>query len=159
MRKSLAGLAILALWAAPPPLHAQMTLGPTVAWESDLDFGVGATIRAPLPSMGDGVGIMGDVLIFFPDLSDYFEINGNMTYDLPLQESTALPFVLAGLTLGRTSGEVLGVSFSDTALRLNIGAGVEFDAGTLRPSAGVRIELGNGDAAVFFASIPFALGG
>lgn len=159
MRKRLAGLAIIGLWAAAPPLQAQMTLGPTVAWEADLDFGIGGTLRAPLASVGEGVGIMADFLIFFPDLSDYFEINGNLTYDLPLQESTALPFVLAGVTIGRTSGEVLGISFSDTAVRLNIGGGVEFDAGTLRPSAGVRIELGDGDAVVFFASIPFAIGG
>lgn len=159
MLKRLAGLAVVGVWASTAPLQAQMTLGPTVAWEADLDFGVGATLRAPLGSVGEGVGIMADFLIFFPDISDYFELNGNVTYDLPLEESTALPFVLAGLTIGRTSGEVLGVSFSDTAVRVNIGGGVEFDAGTLRPSAGLRIELGDGDAVVFFASIPFALGG
>jgi hypothetical protein len=158
MRKRLVGLAAVGLWAATAPLQAQMTLGPTVAWESDLDFGVGATFRAPLTSAGEGVGIMADVLIFFPDVGDYFEINGNVTYDLPLEESTALPFVLAGLTIGRSSGEVLGVSLSDTAVRLNIGGGVEFDAGTLRPSAGIRIELGDGDAVIFFASIPFTVG-
>ena len=82
-----------------------------------------------------------------------------VTYDLPLQESTALPFVLGGLTVGRSSVEALGVSYSDTALRLNIGGGVEFDAGTLRPTVGLRLELGDGDALILFASIPFAIGG
>jgi hypothetical protein len=53
---------------------------------------------------------------------------------------------------------VLGLSFSDTASRLNIGGGLEFNAGTLRPTAGLRIELGDGDAFVLFVSLPFALG-
>ena len=99
-------------------------------------------------------------LIFFPDAGDYLEFNGNVTYDLPLAESTAVPFVLAGLTIGRSSVEVpLGGTVSDTAARLNLGGGIEFDAGTLRPTAGVRVEFGDGDAFVLFATLPFALGG
>lgn len=159
MRNRLVGLAVLGLSVTTVPLQAQVTLGPTLAWENDLDFGIGATLRAPLASAGDGVGVMADFMVFFPDVGDYFEVNGYVTYDLPLQESTALPFVLGGVTIGRTSGEVLGVSYSNTAVRLDVGGGVEFDAGTLRPLAGLRLELGDGDALVFFASIPFALGG
>jgi hypothetical protein len=102
---------------------------------------------------------MADFLIFFPDFSDYFELNANLTYDFSLQESTAVPFILGGLTLGHSSAEVLGISVSDTALRLNLGGGVQFDAGTLRPMAGMRVELGDGDALILFASLPFALGG
>lgn len=165
MKKSFLGtvgiLTITGL-AAAPSLNAQgtqATLGPTLAWENDLDIGIGATLRAPLPDLGDGIGIMADFLIFFPDVGDYFELNANITYDLPLEESTALPFLLAGLTIGRSSLEVLGQSESDTAARLNLGAGLEFDAGTLRPTAGLRIELGDGDAFILFASLPFALGG
>jgi hypothetical protein len=159
MRKHLVGLATLGLLVTTVPLQAQATLGPTLAWEDDLDLGIGATLRAPLVSAGERVGLMAEFLIFFPSVGDYFEINGHVTYDLPLQESTALPFVLGGLTVGRASGEVLGVSYSDTALRLNIGGGVEFDAGTLRPTVGLRLELGDGDALILFASIPFAIGG
>jgi hypothetical protein len=158
MGKHLVGLATVGALMTAASLQAQATLGPTLAWENDLDLGVGATLRAPLPSVGEGVGVMADLLIFFPNLSDYFEINANVTYDLPLQESTSMPFVLAGLTLGRSSAEMMGVSFSDTAVRLNIGGGVEFGAGKLRPTAGLRIELGDGDALILFASIPFALG-
>ncbi len=159
MRKRFVGPAVLGLSMTTVPLQAQVKLGPTLAWENDLDFGIGGTLRAPLASAGEGVGFMAEFVVFFPDYGDYFEVNGYVTYDLPLQASTALPFVLGGLTIGRTSGEALGVSFSDTAVRLNIGGGVEFDAGTLRPMAGLRLELGDGDALVFFASIPFAIGG
>ena len=155
--RHLIGLAAISVLATTAPLQAQVTLGPTLAWENDLDLGIGATLRAPVASIGEGVGIMADFLIFFPDLSDYFEINANVTYDLPLEESTVVPFVLAGLTIGRSSGEVANISFSDTATRLNIGGGLEFDAGTFRPTAGLRIELGDGDAFVLFASLPFAL--
>lgn len=159
MRKHFVGLAALALLVTAAPLQAQVTLGPTLAWEDDLDFGIGGTLRAPMVSVGEGVGVMAELLIFFPDVGDYFELNGYVTYDLPLQESTALPFVFGGLTIGHRSVEVQGISGSDTALRLNIGGGVEFDAGTLRPAAGLRLEFGDGDALILFASIPFAIGG
>ena len=83
MRKHLVGLAAVGVLATTAPLQAQVTLGPTLAWENDLDVGIGGTLRAPLASVGEGVGIMADFLIFFPELSDYFEINANVTRDPP----------------------------------------------------------------------------
>lgn len=152
------GILAVSAFALTPGLHAQVSVGPTVGWENDLGVGIGATARAPLASLGEGVGLMADLLLFFPDLGDYFELNGNLTYDFPLEESTVLPFVLAGLTIGRSSVEILGQSVSNTAVRLNVGGGIEFDAGNVRPSAGLRIEFADGDAFVLFVSLPFALG-
>ncbi len=154
MLKHLVGLATVGLLAIAAPLQAQVTLGPTLAWENDLDLGIGGTLRAPLASVGDGIGILADLIVFFPEVGDYMQVNAGVTYDLPLQQSTAVPFLLAGLSLGRTS-EAGG---SDTSARLNVGGGLEFDAGKFRPTAGIRIELGDVDAFVLFASVPLALG-
>ncbi len=160
MRTRILGLAATAALLGAPGADAQVTLGPTLAWETDLDLGIGATLGAPLPAFGTGFGVMADFLIFFPDgPRDYVELNGNLTYDFPLPESTVVPFVLAGLTFARASDEVLGERQTDTDLRLNLGGGLEFSAGRMRPSAGVRVELGDGDAAILFFSLPFALGG
>lgn len=148
-----AALAVFAL--APGEGHAQVTLGPTVAYHDDADFGIGAALGLPLASFGAGVGLLADFIWFFPEgIVDYWEINGNVTYDFPLAESTVIPFVLGGLNVAHFS--VTGAS--ETELGLNLGGGIEFDAGTFRPSVGLRVELNGGEGFVFFGTLPFAMG-
>ena len=48
--------------------------------------------------------------------------------------------------------------WNHTDLGLNLGGGVEFDAGTFRPVVGVRLELSVGESFVVFAALPFQLG-
>jgi hypothetical protein len=145
-----------ALTWVPGAVQGQATLGPTLAYHDDADFGIGATLGIDASSLGAGVGFVGDFIIFFPEGDvDYLEFNANLTYDFPLQQSTVVPFALAGLNIARAS---LG-DMSDTELGLNLGGGVEFSAGSFRPSAGLRVEIEGGDGFVFFVSLPFALGG
>ena len=161
MRMRLSGIVAIAVLAVTPQLsQGQVTLGPILAYDNDIDFGIGVTLGAPLPSFGEEVGLMADFILFFPEgPGNYFEINGNVTYDFPLENSTVVPFVLAGLNLARVSGKSLGISFSDIQLGLNLGGGIEFDAGTWRPAVGARLEISGGEAWVLFASLPFELGG
>ena len=149
-------VAVAALTFVPSMVEAQSTIGPTLAYHDDADLGLGVTLRAPLSGFGDGVGIMGDFLLFFPDAADvdYLEFNGNVTYDFPLEDSAILPFVLAGLNISRSSTP----GGSNTDLGLNLGGGLEFDLGRFRPVAGGRIELGGGEAFVLFLTLPFQLG-
>lgn len=156
MRMRFFGVVATALFAfAPVSVQGQATLGPTLALGDEVDLGIGATLGVPLTSLGTGVGFMGDFLIFFPDGPvDYFEFNANLTYDFPLQETTVVPFVLAGLNIGHVSSD----SFDDTDLGLNLGGGIEFTAGRFRPSAGIKFEVDGGPDYVFFISLPFALG-
>ncbi len=159
MGKRLSGVVAFAVLAMTPSLsQGQATLGPTLAWgDSNLDLGIGATLQAPLPELGAGLGLMADFIIFFPDgPADYFEFNGNLTYDFPLANSTAVPFALAGLNFGRKSG---GGSNSDTEIGLNLGGGIRFDAGSFRPTVGAKFEIDGRDAFIVFASLPFKLGG
>jgi hypothetical protein len=159
MRRTLGGIVTIAtLFLAPSLVHAQTTLGPTLAMHDDGDLGIGATLGAPMASLGEGIGLMADFLIFFPEVGSYFEVNANLTYDFPLENSTVVPFVLAGLNIGRWSVDTGLGSGSDTDLGLNVGGGIAFDAGTFRPSVAGRFRLGDGSGFVVFATLPFVLG-
>lgn len=160
MRKFVVGIAaVAALSLNPVASQAQVTLGPTLAMHDDGDLAIGATLGAPMASLGEGIGLMADFLIFFPEVGSYFEVNGNLTYDFPLENSTVVPFVLAGLNIGRSSVDTgIAGTFSSTDAGLNIGGGVAFDAGTFRPSVAGRFRLGDGSGFVVFATLPFVLG-
>lgn len=143
--------ALLALSAVPS--QAQVLLGPEVAWNDDADFGVGVGVEVGMPSLDPAVAFLGDFLWFFPDFdADYFEFNGNLTYDLPLEETTVVPFGLAGLNVARVSGNGGG----DTDVALNLGGGVKFNMGSFRPRVAGRFALGNDTFTLFFL-LPFTV--
>jgi len=156
LRTLLGAAALLAI--TPLAARAQVLLGPTLAWHDDADIGIGATVGFELPDVATGVGFLGDFIIFFPDGFDYFELNGNVTYDFPLAESTVLPFALAGLNIAHSSVDTAFGDVSDTDVGLNIGGGIAFDAGSFRPKAGGRFRLGDGTAFVLFITLPFRMG-
>lgn len=162
MRKLVSGFAAAALLAfAPLGAQAQVQLGPTLAFSDEVDFGIGATLSAQAPQLGESLGFMGEFLYFFPegDGFDFFEINGNVTYSFPLDESTVLPFALGGLNIARASVDAGGLgSASNTDIGVNLGGGISFDLGSFRPSAGGRFVLGDFDHFVFFATLPFEVG-
>ena len=150
-------LAVLVLAGTPGAGHAQITVGPTLAYDNDVDFGLGVTLGTALPSFGEGFGLLADVIVFFPEgPTNYFEVNGNLTYDFPLEGSTVVPFLLGGINIGRVSG---GAVEAETRVGLNLGGGIDFDAGSFRPSVGVRAEVNGGELLVFFATLPFQTGG
>ena len=163
MRKLLSAFAVAAFLAlGPTGVAGQVQIGPTLALHDDFDFGIGASIAAQTPGIGEGFGFMGDFIVFFPepDNLDYIEFNGNVTYSFPLAESTVLPFVLGGLNIARASiDDTLGDSVSDTDLGVNLGGGIAFDAGSFRPLVGGRFEVNGGDGFVVFATLPFEVGG
>jgi len=160
MKKAMTVLCAAALLALLPTAgQGQVLLGPTLAWHDDADFGLGATVGFELPSLSEGVGFLGDFLLFFPNGMDYFELNGNVTYDFPRPGSTATPFALAGLNLSHASVDAgpLG-DVSDTEVSLNLGGGIAFDAGKFRPKAGGRFIIGDGTSFVLFITLPFRVG-
>ena len=103
MSRTLRALAMAAALVAVPGLvQAQATLGPTIAYHDDVHFGIGAALTLPIEAIDENVGLLADFLIFFPEEGlDYFEINGNLTYDFALEDSNAVPFGLAGLNIAR----------------------------------------------------------
>jgi hypothetical protein len=161
MRKLVTVLGAAALLSfVPVAAQAQVLIGPTLAFHDDFDFGIGATVGFDLPSIAEGAGFMGDFIYFFPDGFDYFEFNLNGTYDFPIEDSTVMPFVLAGLNIGRVSVDIGGLgSASNTDVALNLGGGVAFDAGSFRPKVGGRFAFGDGTGFVVFATLPFDVSG
>lgn len=163
MNRTLRVLALaVGLGAVPTFVQAQdATLGPALGYHNDFDFGVGAALTLPVPAIDRRVDFLADFLYFFPesDFVDYFEVNANLTFDFVLEGSTVVPFLLGGLNVALPSVEVGEVSESNTELGLNLGGGIRFDAGVLRPTVGVRLELEGGDGYVIFATVPFAVGG
>lgn len=161
-RITFAALAGSIFLLAPTQAEAQLQLGPTVAFHDDADFGVGAMVGLGIPALGEGVNFLGDFTYFFPDVDnlDYWEINGNITYDIPVEGAAVAPFLLGGLNIAQASVDVVGVGdASDTEMGLNLGGGMRFDAGSLEPIVGARVELSGGEGFVVFASLPFSVGG
>lgn len=159
-RFALVGAALAAFAVVPSTVQAQVTVGPELAWgDSNRDFGIGAAMALDMPNLGPGWGLFVDLLLFFPDGPvDYLEANGNLTYNFPLENSTAVPFALAGLSISNTSVDVMGSSQSTTDLGINLGGGVAFDLGGFRPVVGARFTIEAGDGLVVFATLPFTVG-
>lgn len=161
MRRIALMIAALAAFAVvPSQVQAQVTLGPELAYgDGNRDLGIGAAMALPMPNIGTGFGLLVDLLIFFPDGPvDYLEANGSITYDFAIEGSTAVPFVLAGLSLSNSSVELLGESQSSTDLALNLGGGIDFDLGSFRPKVGARLQIESSTGFVLFATLPFAIG-
>lgn|SRR5690606_38889673 len=155
-------LVAAALVAAPAAVEAQTTLGPTVAYHDDVDFGIGIALGLPMDALHENVEFLGDFVFFFPEVDgfDFWEINGNLTMDFPVEDASVLPFALAGLNIARASFDAgAGISGSNTEVGLNLGGGIKFDVGSIRPTVGLRLEIEGGDGFVFFGTVPFVIGG
>jgi hypothetical protein len=162
MNKTLRALAVAAaLVAVPSFAQAQATLGPQVAYHNDFDFGVGAALTLSADAIHEQVDFLFDFAWFFPDVEgvDYFELNGGLLYDFLVEGSTVTPFALAGLNVASISVDTPLGGGDNTELGLNLGGGLKFNAGTLRPMVGVRLEIEGGDGFVIFGTIPFNLQG
>lgn len=161
MRKLTFMFALAAAVAIPSTAQAQVSFGALAAYHDDFDLGIGAYVGFPLESVYEGLRGQADFTYFFPDSDfiDYFEINANALYDIDI-ESSVTPFVLGGINIARVSvddptglGDAFGFDASSTEFGLNLGGGVAFDAGSLRPSVGARIELGGGEGLVIFGQL------
>jgi hypothetical protein len=94
----------------------------------------------------------------------YFELNGGVLYRFPIDSDDVSPFAMGGLNIARVKVEGEGVgpggsgSRTDTDLGLNLGGGVTFLTGEVRPSVGLKIELSGGEGFVIFGALGFPLG-
>lgn len=159
MRKLLVAILGAAVLAFPGRADAQASIGPTLAWHDDFDFGIGAMADVSVPAIAPEVGILADFTFFFPDADnvDYFEINGNLKWEFPNVEGPVSPFALGGLNFARVSRDDLDIS--DSEVGLNLGGGIEFNAGAFTPMVGGRFEIEGGEGFVLFGTLPFGLGG
>jgi hypothetical protein len=163
-------LALVVALAPSHELRAQSYAGPVVAFHDDFDFGIGGFITVPIPSFAEGLSLIADLGIFFPDDPpgadwSYFEINGGVLYRFDVDSDQVSPFAMGGLNIARFSIEGEGVGpgpgsnrRSDTDLGINLGGGVTFLTGAMRPSVGLKIQLSGGEGFVLFGALGFPLG-
>lgn len=158
--RRIGALAMVVLAHTPGPSQAQPTLGPNVAYHSEVDVGIGLMLGVPLPSLGDRIGLTADLTQFFPQTLfsgvTYSELNASVTYDLPVAGASVALFALAGVNVARSSPDILAET--ETDFGLNVGGGARFDVGSFRPAVGGRFVVGGGDSVVIWASLPFKLG-
>ena len=154
-RLALLSLGVMLL--APRPGQAQATLGPAIGWHNDFDVGIGAALNVPLTEFGAGVAVMSDFMYFFPEGDlDYLEFNGNLTYAFS-DGARVAPYILGGVNVAYLSVGL--VDESTTELGVNLGGGIYFNLGKLRPTVGVKAEVSGGEGLVLFGHVPFVVGG
>ncbi len=151
------GVVILAAEEA----QAQVSFGAQASYADDMDFGIGARVYAGLPFTG--VEFMGSFDYFFPSVDDfnYFEVNANALYSLPVANMPAFrPYVGGGLNFARWSMDIpaelkpfIEGSASDTELGLNLIGGAEFGVGRFKPFAELRAQISGGEQVVLAAGI------
>jgi len=155
IRLALGAVTVVAL--LPSTAQAQATLGPAIAYHEDFKLGLGVGLNVPIREFDEGVAIMADFFYFFPDGSlNYLELNGNLTYSFILDRSPVTPFALAGANVSNTSDDFTDTS--RTEVGLNVGGGLSFAMGRVRPIVGVKLEIGGGRGLVVFGHLPLVIG-
>ena len=159
MRKLLSAAALVGMLAVPGLAQAQLTAGPLAAFHDDFDFGIGAYLGIPVPSLDENLSINPSFVYFFPGNSfNFWEVNGDVVYRFEVSEDTpVLPFAMAGINIANFS--VDGAGGSNTEIGLNLGGGVTFRTESLSPFAGAKFEMGDVDGFVLFGGLGFAVGG
>lgn len=175
MTKKIACATATLLFAIAAPAAAQIYVSPEVAFASDFNIGVGFGVEVPVEEVNDRFSIHGNALYFFPGESaeeipgvdadvDYWELNANGRFRIPLADQSWTPYLGAGLNIGRVSGSVSidGVGSTketSTELGVNVLGGVQFGDGASRPFVEGRYELGGGEQFVLSGGISLAIGG
>lgn len=150
-------------------LSAQTSVGVQASFGTEGNFGLGVRLRQDVSSLIEDVsGLLGTVSFdyFFAEdpiqihvpeetLSfevSYFEINANVSYDLPIARLRFLPYVGSGLNIARTSVQLSdesgSITIADWVGGLNVLVGATFGSGPFRPFMEIRVERAGGEQVV-----------
>lgn len=150
----LAALFVAALLALPGTARGQAAaFGPQLSLADDTDLGLGARAVLNLSDY-EGWEAVGSFDLFFPENDvDYWEINGNLVYNFPVEETrTFFPYVGGGLNVANADAPTVE---GDTDLGLNIVGGGKFDAEGVTPFVEARIEVEGGEQFVVTGGLLF----
>jgi outer membrane immunogenic protein len=161
MKKLLCAMALAGLLGSATGASAQVQAGPLLAYHTDAEaVGIGAFVGIPIASI-PGLAIAPDFLWYFPDGYDFFAINGDLSYTIEVSpDSPVVPFVFAGLNIARFSYDDVPAGFdsSNTEVGLNLGGGVNFQAGSLNPFVGAKFVIQDNTWFVIAAGLSFQVG-
>ena len=103
------------------------------------------------------ISIAPQIIFYFPDNFDFFEVNLNANYYFFNQDVFEM-YGLGGLNFSRVGYEVAGENESDTELGLNLGIGTNFQFGKkFVPFAEFRFTLGGYDQVALGLGVKFNL--
>jgi hypothetical protein len=151
--------AAVALCLVPAALSAQspVRLGGQVSFAQDANAGLGLRLDAPLvPFWTRDLRLDVAFDYFFPDSPvNYWELNGDLAWGLPIRGSRLAVYLGGGLNLAHNS--LSGIPGSGaTDLGVNLLLGLRFPTGTgLTPYVELRPELGGGERLVLTTGILF----
>ena len=164
---ALATVALVLLVTAPPRADAQVGYGAQLNFADDFDFGVGGHLLFGTEQVLEGTRLSASFDYYFPDddsdLVDvnFWEINVNGHWFVPLENSPVRLYVGPGLHIARVSVDVendtvFGGEADDTELGLNVLGGIEIPVeAAVTPFAELKIELGGAEQFVLTAGLRF----
>ena len=145
--------------------QAQFRLGPSISFGSDTDLGIGAKAKFDLddqfkisPSF-NFLASDSENTVLGKVSSTLFEINGDVHYAFS-DNGSVLFYGLGGLNIVFASGKILGESFSDTDIGINLGVGGEYViADKFNAFTEAKFGIGGVDQLLITAGIYFTVGG
>lgn len=164
MREILTGLCVSALVAiGGSDLQAQVALGPEVSLAEHVDAGIGVVLEAPLTSVNANLEFAGRFTLYFPDVIDYWEIDGDVRYLFPLADQPQLlPYALGGIAIGRYSYDSNGpgedISRGNTEVGLRVGGGLKIPMERVLPFVELGLGIGDIPDFTFRGGLTFPLG-
>lgn len=177
MNKLLCSVALVGLLSVPVAAAAQVHISPHAAFAEDVDLGIGAAVAFPIEAIHENVEGMASFTLHFPGEDSgfggggfgsvdvgYWEVNALLRYLIPVEGSTVVPYVAAGLGLGNFSVDVEGFGGIDipgagTQIGLKAGGGARFPTGSLNPFAELYLGLGDIPTFELRGGVAFAVGG
>lgn len=161
MKKVLAGILSVALLSFfAPSAQAQVALGPQLSLADDVDFGIGAVLETPLTAFNDNLEFSGAFTLFFPDAGDYWELEGSIRYLFPnAGDGSFIPFVSAGIGIGRFSWDSENAEGSDSEVGLKLGGGLKFPMEKITPFAELGLGIGDLPDFTLRGGLTFMVGG
>ncbi|MEM6831471.1 MAG: hypothetical protein AAGA66_10020 [Bacteroidota bacterium] len=162
MKKNIITLAILLLLGvAAFPSLGQAKVGAGLGFGSEVES-LGIGINGEFPTANSRIIISPSFILFFPDVINFWELNGNMNY--VFSRSSATVYGILGLNIARAGFDDISTPFgtvegqSDTDLGLNIGVGVNFDIGSnVTPFAEMKYAISDFDQLVIFGGVRFPI--
>ncbi|MFC1544444.1 hypothetical protein ACFL4Y_04235 [Gemmatimonadota bacterium] len=158
MKRMLMGAAVLLLMGAgAAPATGQVRFGAQVDFADDVDMGIGVRALKDLDQYLTGMdGYLAFDLFFPGENQSYWEINGNVTFPIPMSDGgTMSPYFGGGLRLARYGVDVPGFGEADdTELGLNLLVGSQFASrGKWAPFVELRLPLGGLEGVDFILAV------
>ncbi len=160
MRKMAVTVCLLVLALTPGASQAQITLGAQGSYGDEFDWAAGGRVGVGIPAGPAALEVVGSFDLFFPELDgvDYYEININLNYLIPVRSPVIRTYIGAGLNIAHSDVEIGDTTLSNTEYGLNLLAGIRGTTGMIHPFGEARFEIEGGRQFVFTGGLMLQVG-